>query len=101
MAVSSHPDMMTLREALQQRDRHEFIKAMEKELRDHINRKHWKVVPLKSIPVVKHAIPMVWSMKRKRNPIGDIVKWKTRLCAGGHWSIESIDYWDTYPSVVS
>ena len=62
MAVSSDPDTMTLRKALQQPDRHEFIKAMEKELRDHINRKHWKVVPLKSIPVGKHAIPMVWSM---------------------------------------
>ena len=74
---------------------------MEKELRDHIHRNHCKVVPLKSIPVGKHAIPMVWSMKRKRNPLGDIVKWKARLCAGGNRSIESIDYWATYSPVVS
>ena len=74
---------------------------MEKELRDHINRKHWKVVPLKSISVGKHVIPMVWSMKRKWNPLGDIVKWKARLCAGGHQSIESFDYWATYSPVVS
>ena len=40
-------------------------------------------------------------MKRKRNPLGDIVKWKARLCAGGHRSIESIDYWATYSPVVS
>ena len=92
---------MTLSEALQPPDRHEFIKAMEKELRDHINRKHWKLVPLKSIPVGKHAIPMVWSMKRKRNPLGDIVKWKARLCAGGHRSIESIDHWATYSPIIS
>ena len=46
-------------------------------------------------------IPMVWSMKRKRYPLGDTVKWKARLCAGGYWSIESINYWDTYSPVVS
>ena len=46
MAVSSDPDTMTLIEALQQPDRHKFIKTMEKELRNHINRKQCKVVPL-------------------------------------------------------
>ena len=40
-------------------------------------------------------------MKRKRNPLRDIVKWKARLCAGGHWYIKSIDYWATYSPVVS
>ena len=44
---------------------------------------------------------MVWSMKQKQNPIREIVKRKARLCAGGHRSIKSIDYWDTYSLVVS
>ena len=74
---------------------------MYKELNDHISRKHWKVVPLKSIPHHKKAIPMVWSMKRKRSPVGDIIKWKARLCAGGHKSVEFVDYWNTYSPVVS
>ena len=86
--VSSYPNTMTLSEALQQPDCHEFIKAMKTELRDHIDHKHWKVVPLKSIPVVKHVILMVWSMERKHNLLGDIVKWKDRLCEGGHLSIK-------------
>ena len=33
--------------------------------------------------------------------LGDIVKWKAMLCAGGHRYIESIDYWATYSPVVS
>jgi hypothetical protein len=74
---------------------------MRKELNDHIDRKHWKVVPGKSIPNHKRAIPMVWSMKRKRDPVGNITKWKARLCAGGHRSQEMIDYWSTYSPVVS
>ena len=49
----------------------------------------------------KTPIPMVWSMKRKRDPIGFVIKWKARLCAGGHKSKEFIDYWQTYSPVVS
>ena len=100
-ANTKDPDTMTLQEALKQDDREEFIKAMKKELEDHINRKHWKVVPLSSIPKNRTPIPMVWSMKRKRNPLGDIIKWKARLCAGGHKQVHGVDYWSTYSPVVS
>ena len=99
--LSADPDTMHLHEALQQADRNDFIKAMKKELQDHITRKHWMVIPLKNVPKHKKAIPMVWSMKRKRNPLGEIIKWKARLCAGGHRSIEFVDYWSTYSPVVS
>ena len=92
---------MTLDEAMRAPDREEFIKAMHKELNDHIERKHWKIVPSKTIPHHKRAIPMVWSMRRKRDPVGHIIKWKARLCAGGHRSIENVDYWSTYSPVAS
>ena len=101
MTASSDPDTMTLEEALAAPDRDKFVEAMVKELKDHVDQKHWKVVPLKSIPSHKRAIPMVWSMKRKRDPLGNIIEWKSRLCAGGHRSIETIDYWSTYSPVVS
>jgi hypothetical protein len=47
-ATASDPDTMTLEEAMRQPDRDEFIKAMHLELGEHIQRKHWKVIPLKS-----------------------------------------------------
>jgi hypothetical protein len=99
--ASSDPDTMHLDDALRQPDRDKFIEAMSKELNDHISRKHWKIVPLRSVPKHKHVIPMVWSMKRKRDPAGEITKWKARLCAGGHRSKEFVDYWSTYSPVVS
>ena len=99
--VTTDPDTMPLKEALQQTDRAEFIAAMYKELNDHISRKHWKVIPLKHVPPSKKCIPMVWSMKRKRNHVGEVTKWKARLCAGGHRSVEFVDFWDTYSPVVS
>ena len=99
--VASDPDTMTLKEAMEQPDKDKFLLAMQQELHDHIERRHWKVVPAKCVPPNKRCLPMVWSMKRKRNPIGQITKWKARLCAGGHRSVEFIDYWDTYSPVVS
>ncbi|CAJ1948808.1 unnamed protein product [Cylindrotheca closterium] len=86
LAGSADPDTLTFDKAMKAHDRAKFIKAMYKELGDHIGRKHWKVVPIRSIPTYsgKTAIPMVWAMKRKKNLLGEIVKWKARLCAGGH-----------------
>ena len=55
--------LFRLSEALQQPGFHRFIKATEKEWRDHIYCKHREVVPLKSIPVGNHAITILWSMK--------------------------------------
>ena len=101
MLVYSEPDTMTLAEAIQQPYRHKFIKSMEKELRYQIDHKHWKVIPLLSITSGKHAITMLWLMKRKRDPLGKFFKWKARLFAGGHRSIEYVDYWYTYLPVVS
>ena len=97
----SDPDTMYLEEALAQPDRNEFLAAMTKELEDHIGRRHWKIIPTSQVPKHKRPIPMVWSMKRKRNPIGEVTRHKARLCAGGHKSIEFIDYWSTYSPVVS
>lgn len=82
-AAKADPDTMTLKEAMAQPDRVEFLKAMIKEVEAHVANRHWRVVPLSSIPPGNRCIMAVWSMKRKRNPSGDIVKWKARLCAHG------------------
>ena len=86
---------------MDQPDKEQFLQGMKKELNDHIGRKNWKVVPAKTIPAHKRALPMVWAIKRKRNSVEEIFKWKARLCAGGHQSREFVDYWDTYSPVMS
>jgi hypothetical protein len=94
-------DTMTLDKALRQSDRDQFVEAMKKELNDHINRKHWKVILASAVPKHKVPLPMVWAMQHKHNPIGTITKWKARLCAGGHRLLEFVDYWSTYLPVLS
>ena len=92
---------MRLHEEMKEPDRLQFLAAMQKELEDHVLRKHWEVIPLHPLPPNKRPLPMVWSIKRKLNLLGEITKWEARLCTGGHKSIENVDYWETNPPVVS
>ena len=92
---------MTIKEALQQEDRSKFLEAMHKELSDCISCRYWRALPRNLVPSHKRCISMVLSMKRKRDPVGNIIKRKAWLCAGGHRSVEFVDYWNTYSPVVS
>ena len=72
--VASDPDTTTLTESMSQPDRKHSVQAMHKEFNDHISRDHWKVIPSKYVPSHKQCLPMVWSMKRNRNSIGEFIK---------------------------
>ena len=56
---------------------------MHTKLNFHVQRGYWKVVNKNSIRPNRKALPMVWSMKRKHTPIGEITKWKAGLYSGG------------------
>ena len=94
-------DTMMMDKGLKQPDMEKILEAMKTELEAHTKRGHWKVIKKNSLPAGRKALPMVWSMKQKQNIIGEITKWKARLCAEGHRSIEGVEYWNTYSPVVS
>ena len=77
---------------------------MTKEVNDHTRRKHWKVVSISDMinsGYKEKPIMAIWSMKRKRNPLGDIIKYKARLCAHGGQTIKGVHYENTYAPVVT
>ena len=82
--IGSDLDTMRLYESMKEPDQLQFLAAVQKELEDHVLCKHWKVIPLNSLPPNKRPLPMVCSIKRKRNPFGEITESMARLCAGGH-----------------
>ena len=96
-----YPDAMPLNVAMQQPDRDKFIAAMTRELGQHTELKHWKVIHKSQVPKNAKPIPMVWTLRRKRDPAGEILKWKARLCAGGHRQVFGDTYWTTFAPVVS
>ena len=76
-ATQADPDTMTLKQAIQEPDANKFLKAMIKEINDHVQQKHWHLVTDKQMQASGHTgkpIMGVWSIKRKRNPVREIAK---------------------------
>ena len=96
-----YPDAMPLEVALAQPDCDKFIGAMEKELKQHSELKHWRIVHKSQVPRNAKPILMVWMLHRKRDPAGGILKWKACLCAGGHRQVYGDTNWSTFAPVVS
>ena len=94
-------DAMSLHVALSQPDWEKFIWAMEKELKQHAELKHWKIVHNAQVPKEAKPIPMVWTLQCKSDPAGSIITWKASLCAGRHCQIYGDTYWSTFAPVVS
>ena len=65
---------MRLHVAMKQPDRLQLIADIQKDLEYHFLCKHWKVIPLWSPPPNKQPLLMVWSKKRKQNPLIEIKK---------------------------
>jgi hypothetical protein len=89
------------KEALQQSDKIEFVKAMVHEVDDHESRKHWTLIRRSDLPDGTKTIMAIWSFKRKRYPDGTLNKHKARLCAHGGMQTWGQNYWETYAPVVN
>ena len=79
----------------------DFIKAMEKEIKDHESCGHWSIVERSTLPDKAKPIKAIWSFKRKRRPDGTLLKHKARLCAHGGMQQWGDNYWETYSPVVN
>ena len=94
-------ESFTFRNAMKQEDKMSFVAAMEKEIYDHENGKHWSVVHRSTLPNKTRPIKAIWSFKRKRKPDGEVLKHKARLCAHGGMQQWGNSYWETYSPVVN
>lgn len=103
-ASLADPDTMYLNEAMKQDDRDEFLKAMVKEIEDHTVRGHWRVTTRAEMRQRGYnfkLIAAIWSFKRKRNPMGQITKYKARLCCHGGQTVQGVHYHETFSPVVA
>ena len=95
--ASNDPDTMYYDQAMREPDAQSFKEAMVKEVQDHTNRKHWKVIRRNQVPADEIILPAVWAMKRKRKiTTREVYKWKSRLNLGGHKMIPGKHYDQTY-----
>ena len=92
-------EILTYGEMKRQQDKSQFITAMQKEISDNEQRKHWKLVHRSETKGAK-TIMAIWSFRRKRDNIIGKLKKKDIICAYGEMQQKGINYWETYAPVV-
>ena len=100
MASKANNDVLYYHQAMKADDADEFRKAMKKEIDSFNEEKIFELIPISKKPDHKSLIPFVWSFKRKRNPMGELIKHKARLCVYGGKQVQGIDFWNTYAPVI-
>jgi hypothetical protein len=97
LPTSNPGDTMYLHEALCAPDHEHFIEAMQREVKDHEDLKHWELVSKSEVPEGTTILPAVWSMKRKHQiNTQEVYKWKARLLnVHGGKQIKNVHYWET------
>jgi Reverse transcriptase (RNA-dependent DNA polymerase) len=86
---------------MKQPDADQFIKAMAEEIQSHEENHHWEVITRDVIPLGTHTLPVIWSMRKKRQiDTHAIYKWKARLTIHGGEQEQGINYWETFSPVI-
>ncbi len=93
-------ETFTYKQAMHEKDYHEFVKAMIKEVDDHENQNHWTIMRRCDMPMDTKTIMSIWSFKPKRYPNGSLNKHKVHLCAHGGVQTWGQNYWEMYAPVV-
>jgi len=102
MKATADPDTMYLHEARRQPDWKQFQEAMEKEMRAHMENKHFSIVKRSSVPEGTPVMPAVWALRRKRRiDTRKVYKHKARINLDGSRQIKGLNYWETYSPVAT
>ncbi len=81
-SIASNETFM-YKQAMQEKDYHDFVLAMVHEVNDYKKRGHWTIMQRCDMPPNSKTIMSIWSFKRKRYPDGTLNKHKAKLCAHG------------------
>ena len=100
VASIANDDVLQCYQAMKSDNANSFREAMGKEVTSFKEEKIFEIAPIKNKPSKKSLTPFVWSFKRKRNPMGELIKYKARLCVHGGRQVKGVDCWNTCAPVV-
>ena len=89
----SDPDTMYYHQAMKQKNKEEFIKAMEREMEENLDDGNFELVHKSTVPSNATILPYVSQMRRKRHiKTGKIKKYKARINVDGSRMIHGKHY---------
>jgi hypothetical protein len=97
-ASMADPDTLTWEEAMAESKEQcsKWLESADKEINQLEEKETWEEVPLSTATV--KVIPGTWVFRRKRDPQGNITKWKARWVLRGE--LQDVDF-DTYAAVIA
>jgi hypothetical protein len=95
-------DTIYFHQAMKAPERDEFVKAIVKEMNDHIVSKNLELVPRRDVPAGVKVLDYVWAMKRKKDILTrKVLRYKARLNMHGGQQEYAVNFFETYSPVVT
>ena len=99
MASKANNDVLCYHQAMKAEDADDFKETMGKEIQSFKDEETYELIHVKRKPSHESLIPFIWSFKRKRSPMGELMKHKARSCAHGGKQIKGVDFLNTHDPV--
>ena len=95
-AVDNKADTLTQSQMLKDPDWALFIASQQAEKKGLQKMEVFEVLPISAKPKLAKILSSIWSYRRKKSPVGTILKHKSRLCVDGLQQLHGRDFWETY-----
>jgi len=82
-------------------DAQRFIDSQPKEIKGLLDMGVFEFHPMASKPREARLLSSIWSYRCKQSPVGEILKYKSKICVDGSQQAYGRDYWESYAPVVS
>lgn len=99
--MDNKANTVTQFQMLKTSDKAAFLATQPKEIEGLIKMGVFDIKHVSTKPKDAHLLSSIWSYCWKRGPVGEILKYKSRLCIDGSQQEYGRDYWDVYAPVVS
>jgi hypothetical protein len=97
----SFADTLTQSQMFKAPDQNKFIAAQIPEIEGLLRLGVFDFQHISTKPRGARLLSSIWSYRRKRSPLGTLLKHKARLCVDGSQQEFGRDFWETYAPVVS